>query len=204
MNTPIEEHPYLLTLSSCPGIGPIHAKKLLLSFGSARKCIEAKKIDWVQKGGLSSKQAENLNTHRRNAINAKKKDSEYYHKQGIRIISILDDNFPVRLKHWIDCPILLFTKGNIELNPLRTLAIIGTRKPNGMSIELTKKLIDDCTQHNITIVSGLAYGIDITRLGYLCKSNGELQQALKCFDYCLKKGEDGYEYGTTLGQVRQT
>jgi len=34
----------------------------------------------------------------------------------------------------------------------------------------------------------------------LCKSNGELQQALKCFDYCLKKGEDGYEYGTALGQ----
>ena len=162
MNTPIEEHPYLLTLSSCPGIGPIHAKKLLLTFGSARKCMEAKKIDWVQKGGLSSKQAENLNTHRRTEINAKKKDSEYYHKLGIRIISILDDNFPVRLKHWIDCPILLFIKGNIELNPLRTLAIIGTRKPNGISIELTKKLIHDCTQHNITIVSGLAYGIDIT------------------------------------------
>jgi len=43
-------------------------------------------------------------------------------------------------------------------------------------------------------------GYRMFRLGYLCKSNGELQQALKCFDYCLKKGEDGYEYGTALGQ----
>ncbi len=162
MYTPNEEHPYLLILSSCSGIGPIHAKKLLLSFGSARKCIEAKKIDWVQKGGLSSKQAENLDSYRRTAIDAKKKDSEFYRKQGIHIISILDDNFPVRLKHWIDCPILLFTKGNIELNPLRTMAIIGTRKPSVMSLELTKKLIQECSQYNITIVSGLAYGIDIT------------------------------------------
>lgn len=108
-----------------------------------------KKIDWVQKGGLSSKQAENLDTYRRTAIDAKKKDSEFYRKQGIHIISILDDNFPVRLKHWIDCPILLFTKGNIELNPLRTMAIIGTRKPIVMSLELTKNLFKNAL--NITL-----------------------------------------------------
>lgn len=162
MITPTEEHPYLLTLSSCPSIGPIHAKKLLLSFGSASNCIKAKKIDWVQKGGLSTKQAENLDTYRRTVIDAKKKDSEFYHKHEMCLISVLDYNFPVRLKHWIDCPILLFIKGNIELNPIRTIAIVGTRKPSVMSLELTKKLIQNCSQYNITIVSGLAYGIDIT------------------------------------------
>ena len=178
MSTPNDEHPYLLTLSSCPGIGPIHAKKLLLAFGTARDCIKAKKIDWIQKGGLSPKQAEHLDTHRRSAFDSKKKDLEYYHRHGIQILSILDDNFPVRLKQWIDCPILLFVKGNTELNPLRTMAVVGTRKPCAMSIELTKKLIQDCSQNNITIISGLAYGIDITAHRECIKYNIPTQAVL--------------------------
>lgn len=158
----MKENACLLLLHSCKGIGPIYAKKLLQTFGSALSILQAKPVEWSQKAGLNSIQVKELSQAKTNMLNAKKMEVEAYEKKGIRLLSYLDKDFPVRLKQWVDCPILLFVKGRINLNPNRTIAVIGTRKPTAASIQLTKQFIQDSKPFGAEIISGLAYGIDIT------------------------------------------
>ena len=82
-------------------------------------------------------------------------------RKKIRIISYLDKDFPSRLKSYEDSPILLFAKGNIDLNPPRTVGVVGTRNATEYGKHITRQIIDDLAPYQPTIISGLAYGIDI-------------------------------------------
>ncbi|HQU96848.1 MAG TPA: DNA-processing protein DprA, partial [Saprospiraceae bacterium] len=70
--------------------------------------------------------------------------------------------FPSRLLHFNDSPFFIFKKGNTDLNHTRTLGIVGTRTPSAAGIKWTNDLIETLQDTNIQIVSGFAYGIDIT------------------------------------------
>jgi DNA processing protein len=94
-----------------------------------------------------------------------KNDIEYELKhctrQGIKVCSYLDDDYPARLKHLDDAPVLLFYKGSIEhLHAARTMAIVGTRKPSEHGKNALSKIVEDLKAYDVTIISGLAYGID--------------------------------------------
>jgi DNA processing protein len=60
-----------------------------------------------------------------------------------------------------DCPMVLYTKGSIDLNPSRSVAIVGTRNATEYGKNITKKIIEDLSPYQTTIISGLAYGVDI-------------------------------------------
>ena len=74
-----------------------------------------------------------------------------------------DDNYPYRLKQCPDAPVLLFGKGNLNLNSGKFVSIVGTRTASENGKELTRRLVLDLAKRvpDITIVSGLAYGIDV-------------------------------------------
>lgn len=72
-----------------------------------------------------------------------------------------EENYPDRLKHCIDSPILLFTAGNINLNKKRIISIVGTRQITPYGMDFCKKLIADLAPLDPIIVSGFAYGVDI-------------------------------------------
>jgi DNA processing protein len=74
----------------------------------------------------------------------------------------LDDDYPQRLKHHNDCPLVLYHKGNASLNSERIIAIVGTRKPTQHGIAICEELIAGFLPYNVLVISGLAYGIDIT------------------------------------------
>lgn len=82
-------------------------------------------------------------------------------KKGIRILTFSDQEFPTRLKIMDDCPMVLYTNGQVNLNPNRSLAIVGTRNATEYGKNITKKIIEDIVPYHATIISGLAYGIDI-------------------------------------------
>jgi DNA processing protein len=73
-----------------------------------------------------------------------------------------EDTYPERLKHCIDGPILLFQSGNINLKQQHIISIVGARKITTSGIAFCEKLVEALSQFNPVIVSGFAYGTDIT------------------------------------------
>jgi DNA processing protein len=73
----------------------------------------------------------------------------------------LDPGYPQRLKHAEDAPVLLYAKGPADLDSERMVSIVGTRTPTDQGKRLCVELVEGLKECNATIISGLAYGIDI-------------------------------------------
>ena len=101
---------------------------------------------------------------RREAIERAERELDYMAQHQITPFVYTDDNYPFRLKQCDDAPIVLYVKGNIAFNSKHYLAIVGTRHMTPYGKALTEKMVTDLAQMHphVAIVSGLAYGVDIT------------------------------------------
>ena len=88
---------------------------------------------------------------------------KFMQEHGIRAISLMDDDYPRRLMECPDAPIVLYYKGNADLNQMKIISIVGTRHMTSYGQDMIRKFCRDlrslCPQ--VLIVSGLAYGVDI-------------------------------------------
>lgn len=151
----------MMELGLCEGIGPVVGKHLIQQFGSALQVFEASKSDWQGIANLNLKLAHQLQLSKDNECKAARELACNHEKLNIQGTSIEHPNYPFRLKELANAPLVLFSKGEIEWNASRILGIIGTRKPTPQGIALTECWIEQLAKYNLTIVSGLAYGIDI-------------------------------------------
>lgn len=159
---PKEELLSLLVLNQLPGIGPILGKTLIRYFGSAFDAIHATKSAFLASPVSNEKIYHNLSVNKSQLWEKAELEWLFCQKYNIQILSFYQEEYPLRLKQLVDAPLLLFYKGNAALNATRTLAIIGTRKPRPESLELTQQIIQDLAPFGVQIISGLAYGIDIS------------------------------------------
>lgn len=161
MSTVINEDiQYELALNFIPKIGPLVFRNILAYTGSARAFFEmpvgkALKIPRVNKGLLELRKSKDVFLKNAEEI------INNCQKKGINILSFSHPSFPSRLKLTDDCPMVLFTKGNINLNTERTIGIVGTRNATEYGRNVTKKIVEDLAPYSPTILSGLAYGVDI-------------------------------------------
>lgn len=146
-----------LFFSYCPGIGPKTFRVIIKVFGSSERALKAKKNEWKALG-FSEKLIEKVFKFGEE-FNLKK-EKERLAKLEINYISSLDDNFSKLLKEIIDCPIGLFYKGKMEFSDEIAIAVVGTRKATSYGREVTKKMVKGLVYSGLTIVSGLARGID--------------------------------------------
>ena len=150
---------YVLALQRTKGIGDINAKKLIAHFGSAKNIFKEKRRNLERITGIGRQlsgqllDAENLK--------AAEKELNYLLKNEIDVCYYEDTNYPKRLKHCIDAPILVFIKGNIKLHQKRIISIVGTRHMTNYGRDICRKLIKELAEFDPIIVSGFAYGIDI-------------------------------------------
>jgi DNA processing protein len=100
--------------------------------------------------------------HLRNPVALCQAESELriIEKQGIEPVTYLDEKYPARLKHFEESPLILYQKGTANLQPKRTVGIIGTRVPTALGRLVTEDLVAALKPYNITVVSGMAHGID--------------------------------------------
>jgi len=89
------------------------------------------------------------------------KELQFITQENISTTYFQEENYPDRLKHCYDSPVLLFQAGNINLQNRRMISIVGTRQITSYGMEFTKKLIEDLAPLNPVIISGFAYGVDI-------------------------------------------
>ena len=88
---------------------------------------------------------------------------KFMQEQQIRAITLNDDDYPQRLRECADAPIILYYKGNADLNQSKIISIVGTRQCTQYGIDLIRRFVSDMRKHcpEMLIVSGLAYGVDI-------------------------------------------
>lgn len=106
------------------------------------------------------------------ALEAADKALEHLDRLQADTVFFTDAAYPKRLKQCDDAPLLLYTKGTIDWNPQRAVSIVGTRRASDYGKALTTTLVEGLQASGATIVSGMAYGIDI------CAHTAALQTGL--------------------------
>jgi DNA processing protein len=150
---------FALALQKTANIGDILAKRLLKHCGSAEAIFTEKKDHLLKIDGIGAHILADLhNTKHRKAA---EKELQFLQKEQIQVHYFLDESYPTRLQHCVDSPILLFQKGNANLNARKMISIVGTRKATTYGMQFCKELIANLSPLQPTIVSGFAYGIDI-------------------------------------------
>ena len=84
-------------------------------------------------------------------------------ENGVMPLCMNDENYPQRLRQCDDAPLMLFYKGNINLNQRRVICVVGTRRNTGYGEDLIRRFMRELRQlcPQLLVISGLAYGIDI-------------------------------------------
>ncbi|MBI4037230.1 DNA-protecting protein DprA [Candidatus Daviesbacteria bacterium] len=153
----IKNLPYLVALHSVNGLGPIRLKALLNYFQDPKLAWEGSSKE-ILALGLPPKVVDLLIETR------KKLDPEKYleqiQKSGIKVLTIFDDTYPKLLKEIYAPPTVLYYKGEILPQDNKAVAVVGTRKITGYGRMVTEKLTKELVGFGITIVSGLARGVD--------------------------------------------
>ncbi|RXP64462.1 DNA-protecting protein DprA [Lutibacter sp. HS1-25] len=150
---------YVLALQRAKGVGDINAKKLISHCGSAKNVLKEKhfRLEKIYGFGKSTIQSlldvENLK--------AAEKELKYLQQNNIETLYFEAENYPEKLKHCIDAPILLFKEGNFDLKKGPIISVVGTRNITTYGRDFCEKFISDLKEYHPTIVSGFAYGVDI-------------------------------------------
>ncbi len=173
---------YTLALQHVPNIGDITAKRLIGHCGSAEAALKEKKERLLKIDGIGTQVLKGIfdDIHLKEA----EKEIDFMQKYNIEVTYFEDTDYPERLKHCIDGPILLFQTGNIDLKQKHIISIVGTRKITNNGIAFCEKLVESLKPYNPIIVSGFAYGTDITAHKSALKNN---LQTIGCLAHGLNQ-----------------
>ena len=148
----------LLTLCTVPGIGPRRILALVAKFGSPEAVLRASVNELCTVNGVDVRTASRIRTEA---------DRDFARDQlrranrlGVRFLTCWDEDYPARLKEISDPPVLLYVLGALSDAQEIMLAVVGTRTPSTYGRVVTENLCAELAERGITIVSGLARGID--------------------------------------------
>jgi DNA processing protein len=148
-----------IALTLIKSVGHVHAKKLLDHFGTAEAVFKANKKQLIEITGIGEVIANLI--LKSNALADAEKQLSFIKKHGIQVLFYTDENYPKRLRNCYDAPVLLYYKGNADLNHPRIISVVGTRKATEYGRRLCRQLAETLAPYDVVIVSGLAYGIDV-------------------------------------------
>lgn len=151
---------YTLALQRVPNLGDTSAKKLIRAIGSAEAIFKEKKHKLLRVEGIGNFKVKELNE--KVLLPMAERELRFIEENNINVFYFLDKTYPDHLKHCLDGPILFFQKGNVDLKNKKLISIVGTRKATTYGNYFCEKLVEDLAPLNPVIISGFAYGIDIT------------------------------------------
>ncbi len=146
-----------LALIMLPGIGGVTARKLAERFGGVEDVWEASDEELLAVPRITPEVVRQL---RALSLDDLERELESLSDSGLRIITWDDDDYPANLRHVGDAPALLFVRGDVLPEDDRAVAIVGTREPTPRAVRLAEKLAGELAGRDLTVVSGLALGID--------------------------------------------
>ena len=153
-----QEHIYRLSLTRIPDLGSILTKYLIEHFGSATAIFRAKPKELASIDGIGEYRANQIKQFK-NHSEAERELSLIVEK-NIQLLFITDEHYPKKLRNCADAPLVLFYKGNAGLNHIKIVSIIGTRHHTDYGRWATEQIVRELQPYQVTVISGLAYGID--------------------------------------------
>jgi DNA processing protein len=149
----------LLALHFISGLGDYTIRQLISYCGSAEKVFQTPKGKLLKIPGIGDVTADAIRKGK--PFDQAEKEILKAGKEGAQLLFFMDKNYPSRLKQINDAPSLLYIKGNVNFENPKMVAIVGTRQATSYGKHCVEELINGLIPHQATIVSGLAYGIDI-------------------------------------------
>jgi DNA processing protein len=144
-------------LKSVPGVGNLLGKRLIDHFKSPHNIFQASDEELLQVDGVTRRHVAAIKTHRMPArVEA---ELDLVDRKGYRIVTLTDSNYPQLLCQIPDPPPFLYVSGRLDRSPVK-IAVVGSRNATGYGIMTTKALSANLASLGITIVSGMARGID--------------------------------------------
>jgi DNA processing protein len=152
---------YQLGLTLIKGVGPVLARNLVAYVGNEEAVFKEKPSSLSKIPGIGGTVAREIASAK--VMARAEQEMKFIDQKKITPLFFTQPDYPQRLLNCDDAPVLLFTKGNRHLNAHRMLSIVGTRKVTEEGKLNCEKLIAGLAAdfNDITIVSGLAYGVDI-------------------------------------------
>ncbi|MFC1911534.1 DNA-processing protein DprA [Chloroflexota bacterium] len=148
---------YWVAFSGVPGVGRVRIAQLKEHFGSLQDAWKAPEGK-LKQAGLDSRSIDALVTLRpKISVDA---EMEKLERHRVRALICEDPAYPSRLKEIYDYPPVLYVRGSLPAEDEPCLAIVGTRRPTVYGRQVTEEMVADLARSSITIISGLARGID--------------------------------------------
>jgi len=166
-----------LALRLVPGLGTVGSLKLLEKLKSPQAIFRATASE-LEGAGMSPAQARNIASgcSFEDAVDQQQKMIN----AGAQLISIQDQRYPQRLREIFDPPIVLYAVGRTELMPTASIGVVGTRNPTPYGMAAAERLSADLARAGLTIVSGMARGIDTCAHQAALKEGGDTIAILGC------------------------
>lgn len=156
MYTPREA---LITLNLIPGLGSMRIQALLEFFGSAELVLEAPAALLAQVPRVGSGLAEVIS--RWQECTNTEAELERAAQHGVRIVTLLDDDYPQALRHMPDPPVVLYVRGALlPCDMQRAVSIVGSRMASPYGMSIARRFARELAEAGCTVISGLARGID--------------------------------------------
>ncbi len=150
---------YWVGFTLIPGIGRVRLSRLEQHFGKLERAWQASATE-LETAGLDSRSIEAVISNRpKISLDAEMEKLERY---KVTVLTIKDEAYPFRLKEIYEPPPVIYVRGSLTPEDDWSLAVVGTRRPTFYGREVSEQIVGDLARNRVTIVSGLAKGIDAT------------------------------------------
>ncbi|MDR1368878.1 MAG: DNA-processing protein DprA [Dysgonamonadaceae bacterium] len=151
---------YQIGLTLVKGIGPVVAKQIIEHLGEPELLFREKARILEQIPGITRRIITEIRSPE--VLRRAEKEVLFVEKNKIKPLYIGNEDYPIRFKECIDSPVIMYFRGNADLNTSKIISIVGTRNASVYGRETTERIVKELSEEykDILIVSGLAYGID--------------------------------------------
>lgn len=146
-----------LSLALLPEIGGILGRRLLSVFGNPENILRASYSDLIRVEGIGASRARSILDSDRSRVD---KEIEKAGEYGISLLSIDDESYPASIKQFSDAPFVLYVKGEIQAEDKYAIGVVGSRAATAYGRLVAEKMSFRLAKYGLTIVSGMAKGID--------------------------------------------
>jgi len=154
----MEDLIYEIGLSLIPGVGCVTGKQLVAYCGGVKAVFMERRAALLRIPGLGEKTVNSIINQ--NVLSRAEEECKFIERNHIRALFYLDKEYPKRLKLCNDNPLMLYYKGNADLNNMKVIGLVGTRLATEYGRDMCRKIVEGLVEQNALVVSGLAFGID--------------------------------------------
>jgi DNA processing protein len=147
-----------IALNMIPKLGPVRLRALLEVFATPQAVLEAGEADLRSVRGVGIEAAQSIRAWRNHADPASELDLAK--REGVQVVTLADENYPPQLREIHDPPTVLYVRGNLLERDRVSMGVVGSRKPTHYAGESAKRLSHQLAYAGVTVVSGLARGVD--------------------------------------------